>query len=527
MANDLSPGFYLDALNKYRQKNNVKVEYRELSKTGPSHDLRFKFQVIINEREFPEAEGRSKKEAKNAAAKLAIGILNEAKEEVSSLSLSSLTDTSDDLSGGNYIGLVHMIAQKARLSVNYQECEWDKTGPKRFYCKCKIGEKEFGDATGPTKQKARQLAAKRTYECILSVKTSKKDDSALGLSPAGSSDCGSNSSMIDSESENGFSASGSERKDNSFASSPSFMSSSRKSLGKVKINLAPKFDSPRKEHTTDDRFIKDFPEITPIGSGGYGDVFKAKHRIDGKTYVIKRVKYDSEKVEREVKVLATLSHPNIVRYYNSWDGLDYIGSEGINRRVKTKCLFIQMELCDKGTLEGWIESRRGKSPNKYPSLELFEQIAIGVDYIHSKQLIHRDLKPSNIFLVDTKQIKIGDFGLVTFQEYSRTRSSGQGTPLYMSPEQVSSAEYGNEVDIFALGLILAELLYICPTRFETMTIFKALRDGHIPDIYDDKEKILLQQLVSKEPRKRPKTGQILKTLNEWKNAPKRPMRCTW
>lgn len=51
-----------------------------------------------------------------------------------------------------------------------------------------------------------------------------------------------------------------------------------------------------------------------------------------------------------------------------------------------------MEFCDKGTLEDWIESRRGKSPNKHLSLELFKQIVTGVDYIHSKALIHRDLK---------------------------------------------------------------------------------------------------------------------------------------
>lgn len=57
-----------------------------------------------------------------------------------------------------------------------------------------------------------------------------------------------------------------------------------------------------------------------------------------------------------------------------------------------KCLFIQMEFCDKGTLETWIEKRRGKNPNKDLPLELFKQIVTGVDYIHSEGLIHRDLK---------------------------------------------------------------------------------------------------------------------------------------
>ncbi|XP_023604155.1 interferon-induced, double-stranded RNA-activated protein kinase-like [Myotis lucifugus] len=168
----------------------------------------------------------------------------------------------------------------------------------------------------------------------------------------------------ESSSESGFSGNGSERNYNSDRVSnalSSSVSSLRKGLKNVKINLAPKFDSPVNEHTVDERFIKDFEEIAPIGSGAYGSVFKAKHRIDGTTYVIKRVKYNNESL--------------------------------------TKCLFIQMEFCDKGTLEDWIESRRREIPNKDLSLGTFKQIVTGVDYIHSQGLIHRDLKPSNIFLV--------------------------------------------------------------------------------------------------------------------------------
>lgn len=63
-------------------------------------------------------------------------------------------------------------------------------------------------------------------------------------------------------------------------------------------------------------------------------------------------------------------------------------------RSKTWCLFIQMEYCDKGTLEQWIDSQRNKEPDKCLALEFFEQITTGVHYIHSKQLIHRDLKVS-------------------------------------------------------------------------------------------------------------------------------------
>nr|XP_012646320.1 interferon-induced, double-stranded RNA-activated protein kinase-like [Microcebus murinus] len=61
-------------------------------------------------------------------------------------------------------------------------------------------------------------------------------------------------------------------------------------------------------------------------------------------------------------------------------------------RPETKYLFIQMEFCDKGTLEQWLDCRKGEKLDKELALKFFEQITTGVDYIHSKQLIHRDLK---------------------------------------------------------------------------------------------------------------------------------------
>ncbi|XP_053780238.1 interferon-induced, double-stranded RNA-activated protein kinase [Desmodus rotundus] len=536
MADNHIRSFFIEALNKYSQKNNVNVNYRELSRTGPPHDSRFKFQVIIDEKEYPPAEGKSKKEAKDAAAKLAFEALKE-KEEVSAVSLLT-TDTSDDLSMGNYVGQINRLTQKANLSVNYQQHESYTNGPERFSCKCIIGQKEYSSAVGSTKQRAKQLAAKLAYEKILAETSSTKDDSVLlGSSPAGPGDYKGKSPRTggsESPSENGFLENGSESNDNSgsFINTPSSSPSDRRfSSGKGRRSIAAKFDSPligRNKYTMNERFIKDFSEITQIGKGGYGRVFKAKHRIDGKTYVIKRVKYDTknkEKVEREVTVLSALDHPNIVRYYNCWDGIDDAAD---SPRDSPECLFIQMELCDKGTLEQWINDRREKGTDKDLSLELFEQIVEGVNYIHSKALIHRDLKPSNIFLVDTKQIKIGDFGLVTFQEYDEKRTRDRGTPLYMSPEQISSPEYGNEVDIFALGLILAELLYISPTHLEKSKIFQDLRSCVVPDTYDDKEKSLLEKLLSAEPKKRPNTSEILKTLQEWKTVVReRKMRHTY
>lgn len=298
----------------------------------------------------------------------------------------------------------------------------------------------------------------------------------------------------------------------------------------------PPNDEQRNKHTLDARFKNDFEDIEEIGSGGFGQVFKARHRIDGKMYAIKRVKYNDKKAEREVQALAELNHVNIVQYRICWEGEDYdpepseqseqSGSD--SSRHTTRCLFIQMEFCDKGTLEQWMKKRSQSKVDKALTLELYEQIVTGVDYIHSKGLIHRDLKPGNIFLVDEKHIKIGDFGLATALENDgKPRTTSTGTRQYMSPEQLSSEQYGKEVDIFALGLILAELLHTYSTYAEKAKLFENVKNGIFSDdIFDNKEKSLLKKLLSKKPRDRPETSEILKTLAEWKDISEKKKRNT-
>lgn len=532
MATGRSPCFYIEELNKYQQKNGVEVRYCELAKTGPPHNFRFTYQVIIDDKEYPKAEGRSKKEAKNAAAKLALEIINKDRKSVS-FSSQLTTNIPEGPPIENYIGRLNTISQKKNLCVTYEECKSKGDGPEGFHYICKIGQEEYGSGVGSTKQEAKQLAAKLAYEKIESETMRDGFSAACGdverNSPAVST------SSSESPSENGFSTNASERSDNNSgtlnSSSVSPGDGSRNNSRKVKRSLAPTFVSPVKTegniYSVNVRLVNDFTEVTPIGSGGFGQVFKAKHRIDKKTYVIKCVKYNSEKVEREVKALATLNHPNIVHYHNCWDGHDYDPEQSLNSsRSKTRCLFIQMEYCDKGTLDQWIEKRRGKKPDKRLALDFFQQITTGVHYIHSEQLIHRDLKPGNIFLVAMNQIKIGDFGLVTYLKNDETRTSKKGTLRYMSPEQLSSVkDYGNEVDIYALGLILAELLHICLTSLETQKFFDDLRNGRL-DVFDDKEKDLLEKLLSVDPKKRPTASEILKTLKEWNNVTEKKKRNT-
>ncbi|KAG8504806.1 Interferon-induced, double-stranded RNA-activated protein kinase [Galemys pyrenaicus] len=512
---DNTPGFYIAALNTYRQKNNVSLQYSELSRTGPPHDLRFVFQVIINDKKFTGAEGKSKQEAKNAAARLAYKTLTDENKTA------TMTDSPIG-SSQNYIGLLNSIAQKKNLAINFESHESKDPENKRW----KIGHKEYNTASGSTKQEAKHLAAKYAYIQIMSEETPVKTDSAFHGSPSLSNGNGNNSFSSEASFQSDSPGSASERNDDSDNLNNSFSSFSDNILNKhIKRRLAPTFDVPLtggNRYTVNRRFIECYKDIEHVGSGGYSQVFKARHKIDDKICVIKRVKYHNHVAEREVKALAKLDHPNIVRYHDCWVGDDYDPEKSINESSptsnKVKCLFIKMEFCGQGTLENWIDRRRGKEPDKPLALEFFRQITTGVDYIHTEGYIHRDLKPSNIFLVDAKQIKIGDFGLVTSLKSDGIRTGKIGTERYMSPEQMSHQKYGNEVDIYTLGLILAELIHICATFSETFKIFGELKAGHISDVFDDKEKKLLQKLLSHEPSKRPKTFEILHTLKEWLDA---------
>ncbi|XP_041487270.1 interferon-induced, double-stranded RNA-activated protein kinase-like isoform X1 [Microtus oregoni] len=515
MASD-TPGFYMDKLNKYCQENRLTITYKEVCTTGPAHDRRFTFQVIIDEKEFPKAEGKSKQEAKNAAAQLAVDILNNEHQA------DGHADVSEVSSAGDYIGLVDSIAQMQNLSVNYKHFISKTDSSQRFICKCKVGLTTFG--LGATEQEAKQLAAKEAYQKLSEKSSMSADRTSSEPTTSSSSGLSSNSSMSSNSAspsapESDFSASKSYWASSSFESP--LMNSFKEDKRKSEMELSPN-DALSNKYTVESRFKEYFEDIEEIGSGGFGQVFKAKHKIDGKTYAIKHVKYNTEKAEREVTALATLNHVNIVQYHTCWQGEDYDPERNMNRdssRSKTRCLFIQMEFCDKGTLENWMVNEGKKKTDKDLLLEFFEQITTGVDYIHSKALIHRDLKPGNIFLVDEKHIKIGDFGLVTGQmENDGNRTKQAGTLLYMSPEQKSSQECGKEVDIFALGLILAELLHICVTFIERSKFFEKLRDGIFPDdTFDNKEKSLIRRLLLKEPKERPSTSEILRILAEWKN----------
>lgn len=196
-------------------------------------------------------------------------------------------------------------------------------------------------------------------------------------------------------------------------------------------------------YATGSRPLDGFSIKRGIGVGGFGEVYFAVSDA-GKEVAIKRIQRSMDVEVRGASQCLNLKHQNLISLFD----IKY-DDEGQ--------AWVVMEYVAGDSLKDVIE----KNPNGMPEdqvLHWFRGIAHGVAYLHDHGIIHRDLKPGNIF-VDHDVVKIGDYGLSKY--ISCSRRSGQtesvGTFHYMAPE-IGKGVYGKEIDIYALGIMLCEML---------------------------------------------------------------------
>jgi hypothetical protein len=180
-----------------------------------------------------------------------------------------------------------------------------------------------------------------------------------------------------------------------------------------------------------------------IGRGGFGEVYFATTDA-GKELALKHIERNLEVELRGVGQCLNLKHPNLIDLFDI--KYDDMGDA-----------WVVMEYVAGASLKDTID----RNPNGLPLDKAefwFRGIASGVAYLHDHGIVHRDLKPGNIF-EDAGYVKIGDYGLSKF--ISTSRRSGQtesvGTFHYMAPE-IGKGVYGKEIDIYALGIILFEMI---------------------------------------------------------------------
>ncbi|XP_032537629.1 interferon-induced, double-stranded RNA-activated protein kinase isoform X1 [Chiroxiphia lanceolata] len=527
----------MEKINHYCQINKLTLLYDTAGMTGPSHDPEFTIVVKLNDVEYGTGTGKSKKEAKRVAAKKTWEMIEKQSPSSMGAAESATTQTiSSPEPDRNYVSLLNIFAQRTRLKVDYPERT--RTGDAHapiFSCSCTISGQVYGRGTGPTVAAAKQAAAKQAFE---KVETEKSNGNSIFSIHSNSSQVPTQSDSNSISFEDSAPMLVEKMKDMAVCEklSPSQRNAQSSAL-KSKRKLAANFPNVRKEeenknmsdsdeslpdvdtntrkgngnpHTVDKIFLDNFKNIEPIGEGGFGNVFKARSKCDKTTYAIKRVEF-TKNVRREAEGLARLTHENIVRYHCSWKGYDHITSRdaSLNSDKTTRCLFIQMEFCEKGTLEKWIGENREDQNYHEMAQNKFLQIMKGVEYIHSEKLIHRDLKPPNIFISHDDKIKIGDFGLVTPVAYE-TLTKNIGTKSYMAPEQFGD-RYGKEVDIYALGLIWFEILSAL-TNHEKNEVWPSVREGHFPESFTNQfppKASIIKKMLSTDPFKRPSATRIL------------------
>jgi hypothetical protein len=194
-----------------------------------------------------------------------------------------------------------------------------------------------------------------------------------------------------------------------------------------------------------------YETLERIGVGGMADVFRAHDRTLGHYVALKimRAAFAEEadfveRFHREAEAMSAIEHPNIVRV------LDYGASaEGP---------YIVMELVRGGTL--WDLMRARGRVDQYVAALIAAGIADGLEAAHVRGVLHRDLKPDNVLLDAEGRPKIADFGIARLAAATAITRTGEllGTPQYLAPEQMSGDVVDERADVYALGVILYEML---------------------------------------------------------------------
>ena len=188
-----------------------------------------------------------------------------------------------------------------------------------------------------------------------------------------------------------------------------------------------------------------------IGGGGMADVFRAHDRSLDRDVALKMMRPAFagvaefiERFHREAEALGAIDHPNIVRVLDSGASPD--GP------------FIAMELVSGGTLRDLMRAR-GRV-DQYAAAEIGAGIADGLEAAHIRGVLHRDLKPENVLLDAESRPKIADFGIARLAAATAITKAGEllGTPQYLAPEQMNGDVVDERADVYALGVILHEML---------------------------------------------------------------------
>ncbi|CAH8475556.1 unnamed protein product [Schistosoma rodhaini] len=205
---------------------------------------------------------------------------------------------------------------------------------------------------------------------------------------------------------------------------------------------------------------EEYKILAPIGSGTYGDVFKAVHRERRTLVAVKVMKIDLKddirSICQEIHTLRECRHPNIVQFYGSY--------------LRNNKLWICMEYCGGQSMQDiYLYTRRPLEEDciAFVSRETLQ----GLNFMHNRGRIHRDIKGANILLTDDGHVKVADFGVAAQLSTSiAKRTTLIGTPYWMAPEVASiesrGSGYDGKCDIWGVGITAIEYAELQPPMFD-------------------------------------------------------------
>ncbi|KAI8783447.1 Protein kinase membrane associated tyrosine threonine 1 [Biomphalaria glabrata] len=261
--------------------------------------------------------------------------------------------------------------------------------------------------------------------------------------------------------------------------------------------------SPRYNENSNDLYFEQmFEDVSPIGYGSFGEVFKCKSKEDGIYYAVKKSREPfkgqsdrKRKMEEVAKHETLLPHPNCIRFYKAWEERGH--------------LYIQTELCKTSVSEFCGQNQHISEALIW---NYMVDLLMALKHLHDHNLVHMDIKPENAFISSDGICKLGDFGLVIdLTKKTEVSDASEGDPKYLAPELLEG-KFGKHADIFSLGMFILEMLtdLDLPKGGDG---WHNLRGGNLPEDFlterSNAIKSVIKQMLDPDYEQRPTVDQIL------------------